>query len=300
MTCTAVRPTTTREIGNLKRYSRAVGRAGIEGLRWRTKGAHMSQGHYARIADRYDALVTTDADIQFYVELAHQTTGPILELMVGTGRVTLPLLASGAEVVAVDYSPEMLARLREKITQSGFQAAIHLMDIRQLALDQTFPLILIPFHAFPEITDPVDQQQTLRAIRAHLAPGGRFICTLHNPAIRRRTIDGQLRLARRYHDEQRDVLVWLLEQDRGNDVVEVNEFFERYDGDGRLQERVWSSVTFHLLAKAAFEALIQSVGFEVVDLYGDYAKAPFDEQASPFMIWVLRTPIAPEARDANS
>ncbi len=250
----------------------------------------MSQRHYARIAGRYDALVVTEADIPFFVELAQQTTGPILELMAGSGRVTLPLLASGAEVVAVDYSPEMLALLREKVTQAGFQAAIHHMDIRRLALDQTFPLILIPFHAFPEITDPVDQQQALRAIRAHLAPGGQCIVTLHNPVIRRRTIDGQLRLARRYHDEQGEVLVWLLEQDRGNELVEVNEFFESYDGDGRLREKVWSSVTFHLLAKAAFEALIQSVGFEVVDLYGDYAKAPFDEQSSPFMIWALRNP----------
>jgi SAM-dependent methyltransferase len=193
---------------------------------------------YARIADRYDKLVTTDMDIPFFLEFAEQTTGPILELMAGTGRVTVPLVASGAEVVAVDYSSEMLASLRENLTQAGLQAIIQFMDIRQLAIGQTFKLILRPFHAFPEITDPVDQMQALRAIRAHLAPGGRFICTLHNPVIRRRTIDGQLRLARRYHDEQREVLVWLLEQDRGNDVVEVNEFFESYDGDGRLQDKV--------------------------------------------------------------
>ncbi|MGZ3679131.1 MAG: class I SAM-dependent methyltransferase [Ktedonobacterales bacterium] len=248
----------------------------------------MSQGHYARIADRYDALVTTDADLPFFAGLAQHTKGPILELMAGTGRVTLPLLASGSEVVAVDYSPEMLARLREKINEAGFQANIRLMDIRHLALDQTFNLILVPFHAFPEITDPVDQQQTLQAIRAHLAPEGRFVCTLHNPAIRRRTIDGQLRLARHYQNDQREVFLWLLEQDKGNDVIEVNEFFESYDGDGLLREKVWSSVTFHLLAKTTFEAMIHSVGFEVIELYGNYAKAPFDEQTSPFMIYVLQ------------
>ena len=255
----------------------------------------MSQGHYARIADRYDALVTTDADIPFFLEVAGQATGPILELMAGTGRVTLPLVESGAEVVAVDYSSEMLARLRKKLAQAGLEADVRLMDIRQLALDQTFNLILIAFHAFPEITDPIDQQRALAAIRAHLAPEGRFICTLHNPVIRRRTIDGQLRLARRYHDGQRDVFLWLLEQDQGNGAVEVNEFFESYNSHGRLQEKIWSSVTFHLLTKTSFEAMIQSASFEVVDLYGDYSRAPFDEQTSPFMIWVLRNPIVPEA-----
>jgi SAM-dependent methyltransferase len=220
--------------------------------------------------------------------------------MAGTGRVTLPLVANGAEVVAVDYSLEMLAHLKEKLAQIGVEADIQRMDVRQLALNRTFPLILLPFHAFPEITDLVDQQQALRAIRAHLAPGGRFICSLHNPTVRRRTINGQLRLARRYREQQREVFLWLLEQDLGNDAVEVNEFFESYDDDGRLEEKVWSSVTFHLLAKAAFEAMIQSVGLEVVDLYGDYAKAPFDEQTSPFMIWVLRNPTAPGTFEASS
>lgn len=259
----------------------------------------MSQVHYDRIADRYDALVTTDADIPFFIEIAQQTKGPILELMAGTGRVTLPLIASGVEVVAVDYSSEMLARLRGKLLQAGVQADVHEMDIRHLELNRTFNLIVIPFHAFPEITDPVDQQQTLRAIRAHLSPEGRFICTLHNPLVRRRTVDSQLRLARRYQDEKGEVFLWLLERDRGNDVVEVNEFFERYDSHGRLHDKLWSAVTFHLLAKSAFEAMFQSAGFEVVDLYGDYAQAPFDEQMSLFMIWALRPSSAGAARETS-
>lgn len=248
----------------------------------------MSQQHYARIADRYDALVTTEADIGFFLDAAHHVQGPILELMAGTGRVTLPLVASGAEVVAVDYSPEMLTHLQSKLAQARLHANVHLMDVRHLALDQTFPLILLPFHAFPEITDPQDQLTALRAIRAHLAPGGHFICTLHNPPIRRRTVDGHLRLARRYQEDLHDVFVWIAEQDIGGDAVEVHEFFERYATDGQLQEKVLSSVTFHLLTKIAFEKMIHAVGFEVVDLFGDYARAPFDEQSSPFMVWVLR------------
>lgn len=94
--------------------------------------------------------------------------------------------------------------------------------------------------------------------------------------------------------------MWLSEHDRGNDVIEVNEFFETYHIDGRLQEKIWSSVTFHLLAKSAFDTMIHSVGFEVVALYGDYAKSPFDEQMSPFMIWVLQNPPIPDAQPENS
>jgi hypothetical protein len=40
--------------------------------------------------------------------------------------------------------------------------------------------------------------------------------------------------------------------------------------------------------KATFERLIDSAGFEAVNVYGDYAYSPFNEAVSPFMIWVLQ------------
>jgi hypothetical protein len=45
-----------------------------------------------------------------------------------------------------------------------------------------------------EIIDPADQRAALDAVFSPLEPGGRFICTLHNPAVRRRSVDGVLRL----------------------------------------------------------------------------------------------------------
>jgi hypothetical protein len=54
----------------------------------------MSQKHYERIADLYDAFVTTDVDIPFFLEEARKAGGPILELMAGTGRLTIPLAQS--------------------------------------------------------------------------------------------------------------------------------------------------------------------------------------------------------------
>lgn len=49
-----------------------------------------------------------------------------------------------------------------------------------------------------EIVGEENQRAALAAVFACLAPGGRFICTLHNPAVRRAQVDGLLRVVGRF------------------------------------------------------------------------------------------------------
>jgi SAM-dependent methyltransferase len=247
----------------------------------------MSQKHYERIADLYDAFVTTDVDIPFFLEEARKAGGPILELMAGTGRLTIPLAQAGIPVTCVDFSPDMLSRLRAKVT--GLPVEIHEMDIRTMDLGQQYPQIVIPFQAFPELTSEPDQRQALRRIYEHLAPHGTFICTLHNPVQRQKSIDGQLRLAGRVSHGENQLFIWLLQiHNPQTNVVQVLEFFEEYDPQGVLCTKRFSELEFHLMEKAAFERLIAAAGFQVANLYGNYDYSPFDETTSPFMIWVLQ------------
>jgi hypothetical protein len=55
---------------------------------------------YSRLAALYDALVTDASDVEFFVRAAREARGPILELMAGTGRVTMPLARAGLELTA--------------------------------------------------------------------------------------------------------------------------------------------------------------------------------------------------------
>lgn len=248
----------------------------------------MSQVHYARIADLYDQFVQSDFDVAFFTD-ALRDCESVLELMSGTGRLSLPLIRAGIKLTCVDFSAPMLDKLRDKLNAEGLTATVHHMDVRELALDSTFDCIIIPFHAFPEITDEADQKQALARIRAHLTPSGRFICTLHNPVVRRASIDNQLRLAGRFDNSQGHLFVWLLQrQGDSADQVEVLEFFEQYDHDGVLTHKRWSQITFHLMSQDDFERLAHDAGFEIVALYGDYQRGSFDPQTSPVMIYTLR------------
>src|SRR5205807_9437434 len=67
-------------------------------------------------ADRYDEGSTdVAADVAFYVGLAREADGPLVELAVGTGRVAIPVAqATGKRVVGIDSSSAMLAQARDR------------------------------------------------------------------------------------------------------------------------------------------------------------------------------------------
>src|SRR5205809_417776 len=65
-------------------------------------------------ADRYDEWAAhMTADISFYVNLAHEASGPLVELAVGNGRVAIPVArATGKTVIGIDLSLSMLEQAR--------------------------------------------------------------------------------------------------------------------------------------------------------------------------------------------
>ena len=55
-------------------------------------------------------------DVAFYVELARQADGPIVELAIGNGRVAIPVAqATGRPVIGIDTSPAMLGQARGNV-----------------------------------------------------------------------------------------------------------------------------------------------------------------------------------------
>jgi SAM-dependent methyltransferase len=243
---------------------------------------------YDRIALLYDACVPTTLDVPFFVDEAARAHGPVLELMAGTGRVSLPLIEAGVDLTCIDYSTEMLAVLRRKLYARGLKANFHHMDVRDLTLGQTFALVIIPFHAFTEVSDLEDERRVLARIHDHVADDGRFICTLHNPPVRLRSVSGVYGLwSKGRLSDGSTVLLWGT-QAHADGIVTIEEFYEVYGQENLMQARHRLDLSFRLLDRAQFEAMFTAAGFEVEALYGDYQRAPFEEDSSPYMIWVLR------------
>ena len=249
----------------------------------------MKQIDYDSIAELYDAYVSAEFDVEFFKEEIAQTSGPVLELTSGTGRLSLPLIEAGAVMTCVDCSNEMLSVLSRKLKARGLSANILCQDMCELSVPRIFDLAILPFQSFMEIVGKERQRAALVAVFAALNPGGRFICTMHNPAVRRASVDGTLRIVGSFPWRDGILLVTGFECG-GNPIVSRLQFFEYYTDDGTLAWKRILPMQFEFIELQSFQQMAENAGFMVDDLLGNYDGTPFDAERSPVMIWRLRRP----------
>src|SRR5437660_8403042 len=127
-------------------------------------------------ADRYEEWsASMTADIDFYVELARQADGPLVELAVGNGRVAIPVAqATGQRVIGIDSSPAMLALARARAAEAGVQLDLREGDMKDFALDEPAALVYCPFRALLHLPTWADRRRTFERAAAALQPGGCF------------------------------------------------------------------------------------------------------------------------------
>lgn len=246
--------------------------------------------NYDRIANYYDRYVKTALDFDFFRTETAKTDGEVLELMSGTGRLSLPLIQAGVKLTCVDSSMPMLRILGEKLKQQGLSATVIHEDICNMDLHKRFDMIILPFHSFAELVSESDRIKALQAIFEHLAEGGRFICPLHNPVIRLKTVSSQLHLLARCQANAGEnlLLVWSAENYNPlNRIVEGVQIYEEYNRDGEMLLRTIMELKFCLFERAQFEKLALAAGFKVACIYGDYSCSAFSEKSSPVMIFEL-------------
>ena len=77
----------------------------------------------------YDALLPVRAHLPYYVELARETSGDILELSCGTGQLTVPVASAGLPVVGFDASAPMLNGAKKRAAAARVSVEYLLGDI---------------------------------------------------------------------------------------------------------------------------------------------------------------------------
>ena len=118
-------------------------------------------------------------DVAFYVRLATESGGPVLEYGIGTGRVALEIARAGIDVTGVDLSARMLLAFRKKLAgeASEVRRRVRLMrgDMRRVRLGRRFPLVIVPFNAILHLYDRRDMELFLERVRKHLTRAGRLV-----------------------------------------------------------------------------------------------------------------------------
>lgn len=114
---------------------------------------------------------------------------PALELAIGTGRIALPLAASGVRVDGIDLSTAMVAQLRAK--PGGDALDVTIGDFAAVPVAGSYGLIYLVFNTFFNLLTQDDQVRCFQNVAAHLDDDGRFVLEAFVPSYLHRLRDEQ-------------------------------------------------------------------------------------------------------------
>jgi len=128
-------------------------------------------------------------DVAFYRMLADERGGPILDAGCGTGRLLVPLVRDGHQVVGIDLSAAMLARAAWRLSRAGraarARAVLARADLGALPAGRArFALVVAAFHTVQHCESDAALQAFLRGARQALIPGGWLAFDIFAPARR--------------------------------------------------------------------------------------------------------------------
>jgi SAM-dependent methyltransferase len=228
--------------------------------------------HYGELwADIYDeehASRDPEDAVAFLAELGDNVR--VLELGIGTGRIALPLAARGIDVLGLDASESMVARLQSK--PGGGDIDVTIGDMATAPLGGPFGLVFVAFNTFFGLLTQQRQVDCLANVTQSLEPGGRFVLECFVPDIAR------------FRDGNQTVRVVSLEEHR----LRINA--SQHDP---VEQRITSQmmiyhpdhiemlpVILRYVWPAELDVMARLVGLELDNRFGGWTKEPFTAQSS--------------------
>jgi len=224
-------------------------------------------------------------DIPFWLKLASHSSGPILELGCGTGRVLVELAQAGHQVYGLDTSYQMLAFLRSNLPEMGKNAPqVFQGDFTRLHLGEDFSLIALPCNTYSTLPQ-AERLATLSGVRRHLRRGGVFAASIPNPDLMR----GLLHYAQ---EEVEEVFPHPVDGEpvqvssawqRDGERLDISWYYDHLQSDGNVQRlRV---KTGHMLTPTQeYQDELDAAGFKSLALYGDFDRSAYNDQSRYLII----------------
>jgi SAM-dependent methyltransferase len=238
----------------------------------------------------YDILCQgLDYGIDFYVGLAREAKGPVLDIACGTGRVLLPVLQAGVDADGLDLFGPMLDTARRKAAALGLSPGLYRGDMADFQMQRRYALVMITFNAFCHMLTTEDQVRCLGCIRRHLLPGGLLAFDGGFPGLEwigapqdRRHLEGETRhprtgqLLRMYDTRHFD----RVEQTQRS----INEI-EAVGADGGVTVIHRSEFLVRWTYKAEMALLLRAAGFRRWEICGDFDRRPLTRETDNLIVF---------------
>src|SRR3954469_11537639 len=125
------------------------------------------------VAATYDDQPRGDEEAAVARLAALAKGGPALEFAIGTGRLALPLAATGVRVDGIELSAAMIARLRAK--PGGAELNVGQGDLAKVQMNDRYRLVFIAFNSLMNLITQDQQVQCVANAARHLTDDGVFV-----------------------------------------------------------------------------------------------------------------------------
>ncbi len=221
----------------------------------------------------------------FFLELAKQYSGDVLEIGCGTGRYTIPMAEAGISMTGLDVMKPMLDVARERSQQLPIQWI--LSDARQFSLNHLYSLIFTSGVTFMHLLTTADQEAFLQCAHRQLAENGRLLIETLFP-----------------HDAQQkdepEETEWFKNEDKNGRLITVSGIqtydpitqirvetaYRRWEEDGQTVTKV-APLSLRNTFPQELELLLNKNGFDIEARYGNYKFEPLTA-TSPMMLYLCR------------
>ncbi len=230
-------------------------------------GLSRASGYGDTFAHVYDRWYGDMTDVEATVAALAKVAGGhrVLELGVGTGRIAIPLAASGLQVVGLDASLAMLGRCRAK--SGAVEPTLVCADMACLPLVGTFDLVFVNFNTFFNLATQSAQRSCVERVAGLIGESGSFVVEAFVPSPEPADLE--------YHETERG-------DGEGGRVLTVSTrcpleqtvtgVHIHTPAQGPVDRLAW---TIRYLHPPQLDELCADAGLALTERWSDWTRAPF-------------------------
>ena len=195
----------------------------------------------------------------------------ILDLACGKGRHSRYLASLGYDVTGIDLSSQSIMYAK-KFEKENLSFAVHNMCLPYKK--NAFTCVFNLFTSFGYFEDQQDNLQTIKAIKANLAPNGVAVIDFLNlPYVASNLVQNEIKIV--------EDISFKIKREISNRYIQKHICFTTNNNDYQYTEKV------RALTLEDFKSYFRDAGLTLKQTFGDYHLNPFDAATSERLILIF-------------
>jgi SAM-dependent methyltransferase len=216
----------------------------------------------------------TPEEVTNIISLLKMSKGDfVLDLCCGSGRHSLELARRGFPIIGVDRTKTYLEKARKQAETEALKVEFIQEDMRSFCKPDTFDVAINLFTSFGYFEDIKDDKKVITNVYSSLKNKGVFLIDIMGKEVLARIF-----LERNWY-KVNDII-----------VLEERKVYKNWGWienrwimikDGKVEE---CKISHRLYSAVELTELLNSCGFNAIDLYGDLTGAPYDHTAKRLVL----------------